>query len=100
MPGVRPGRVSAFSVPGSEQERVVLAVETHPDWGGDPAALRAALAHAVFAAVRFQPDEIVLLRPHTLPLTSSGKAMRPEARRVYETGGWGAAGSPASGQGV
>ena len=88
VPGVRPGRLAAFSVPGPEQERVVLAVEVRPDWEGDPATMRAALEQAVFAAVRFRPDDILLLPPHALPLTSSGKVMRPEARRLYETAGW------------
>jgi acyl-coenzyme A synthetase/AMP-(fatty) acid ligase len=43
---------------------------------------------AVVAATRIMPDEIVLLPRNTLPLTSSGKVMRPEARRLYLEGQW------------
>ena len=80
VPGIRPGRLAAFSLPGTEQAR--------PDPGRDPAALREMIAQAVFQAVRWRPDDVVLLDPHALPLTSSGKVMRPEARRRYETGAW------------
>jgi len=88
VPGVRAGRIAAFSVSGPEHERVVLAAETRADWDRDAAALRDQVGRAVFSAVRFQPDEIVLLAPNALPLTSSGKIMRPEARRLYDAGGW------------
>ena len=88
--GVRPGRLAAFSLPGAEQEQVILVAEVRPDPGRDPAALREAIAQAVFGAVRWRPDEVVLLDPHALPLTSSGKVMRPEARRRYEAGAWSA----------
>ena len=53
-----------------------------------PRALRAAMRDAVVAATRIMPDEIVLLPRNTLPLTSSGKVMRPEARRLYLEGRW------------
>jgi acyl-CoA synthetase (AMP-forming)/AMP-acid ligase II len=83
--GVRAGRVVAFATPGSQRERVVVAAEVRSS-GEGPAALRAAIEAAVFGAVRFMPDEVLLLAPHTLPLTTSGKVMRPETRRRYEAG--------------
>jgi acyl-CoA synthetase (AMP-forming)/AMP-acid ligase II len=86
VPGVRAGRAVAFSVPGEESERVVLAVELRREWDGDPRALRAGLREAVFGTVRLVPDEVLLLQPGTLPLTSSGKVMRPEARRLCMDG--------------
>ena len=88
VPGVRPGRLAAFSLGGTEQEQVILVAEARPDPSRDPAALRETIAQAVFQAVRWRPDQVVLLDPHTLPLTSSGKVMRPEARRRYEGGAW------------
>ena len=90
IPGVRPGRAVAFSVPGEESERVVLAVERREEWAGDSGALKAAIRNAVFTAMRLTPDEILLLPRNTLPLTSSGKVMRPEARRLYLLGQWAA----------
>ncbi len=84
--GVRVGRAVAFSVPGDESERVVLAVELRREWEGDRDALKAGVRDAVFRTVRLVPDEILLVQPSTLPLTSSGKVMRPEARRLCMAG--------------
>jgi acyl-coenzyme A synthetase/AMP-(fatty) acid ligase len=78
----------AFAVPGEERERVVLAVECRPDAAPERAALVAALKDAVFDAMRLAPDEILVLPRHALPLTTSGKVMRPEARRLYLEGRW------------
>lgn len=81
-------RAAAFAAPGDERERVILAVECRQDLDVDPAALTAAVRDAVFAAVRLVPDEILLVLRNALPLTSSGKVMRPEARRLYLEGRW------------
>jgi fatty-acyl-CoA synthase len=84
--GVRTGRIVAFATPGPERERVVVAAEVRLPVE-DRSILREAIEAAVFRAVRFMPDEVVLLAPHTLPLTTSGKVMRPETRRLHEAGG-------------
>jgi acyl-CoA synthetase (AMP-forming)/AMP-acid ligase II len=81
-------RAVAFAVPGEERERVVLAVECRPDAAPERTALVAALKDAVFNAMRLAPDEILVLPRHALPLTTSGKVMRPEARRLYLEGRW------------
>jgi acyl-CoA synthetase (AMP-forming)/AMP-acid ligase II len=85
-PAIR--RAAAFSVPGPERELVILVVERRKEWAGDPAALTSAIREAVFAEVRFVPDDIVLVPASTLPLTTSGKLIRPEARRLYQEGRW------------
>jgi acyl-CoA synthetase (AMP-forming)/AMP-acid ligase II len=90
LAGLRPGRAVAFSAPGGDAERVIVAAERADDRDGDVRALRAAMRDAVLAATRVVPDEIVLLPRNTLPLTSSGKVMRPEARRLYLEGAWSA----------
>ena len=86
--GIRPGRVVAFAVPGAERDSVVVVTERRDAGGGDDAALRAGVSRAVFEAVRLVADEIVLVPPQTLPLTTSSKIMRPEARRLYLEGRW------------
>jgi acyl-CoA synthetase (AMP-forming)/AMP-acid ligase II len=86
--GIRPGRVVAFAVPGAEREAVVVVAERRAAVAGDDAALRAAVSRAVFEAVRLAADAIVLVPPQTLPLTTSGKIIRPEARRLYLEGRW------------
>lgn len=88
VPGTRAGRVVAFSVPGVEREGVVLVAERREDDATDPGALRAAIAAAVFETARFVPDEIRLVPPRGLPVTTSGKVMRPEARRLFLEGVW------------
>jgi fatty-acyl-CoA synthase len=80
---IRTGRCAAFSIPGPDGERVILAVELRPDWEGDREALRSSIRRAVFDAARLAVDDIALLPARTLPLTSSGKIMRAEARRLY-----------------
>jgi acyl-CoA synthetase (AMP-forming)/AMP-acid ligase II len=83
IPGVRPGRAAAFSLPGPDGERVILAVEVRAGWDGDRDALRAAVRRAVFDAVRLAVDDVALLPARAIPLTSSGKIRRAEARRLY-----------------
>lgn len=88
VPGTPIRRVVAFSIPGQELERVILALECRKEWAGDLAQLKAAVRQAVFAEVRFLPDDLVVLPAGTLPLTTSGKVMRPEAKRLYQEGRW------------
>ena len=61
VPGVRAGRVIAFSVPGPDRELVVLAAECRDERDKEAATLGAAVGQAVFARVRFLPDDVVLL---------------------------------------
>jgi acyl-CoA synthetase (AMP-forming)/AMP-acid ligase II len=86
--GIRAGRAVAFSAPSDDAERVIVAAERAGEQAGDDGALRAAMRDAVVAATRVMPDEILLLPRNALPLTSSGKVMRPEARRLYLEGQW------------
>ena len=88
VPGVRAGRVIAFSVPGPDRELVVLAAERRDESDEEASTLGAAIRQAVFARIRFLPDDVVLLPPRLLPLTSSGKVMRPAAKQRYLEGRW------------
>ncbi|MDT9692581.1 AMP-binding protein [Streptomyces sp. P9(2023)] len=83
VPGVRAGNVVAFSLPG--QERMVVLAEGQ----GDSARVDA-LARGVMDALRetteHAPHEVLLIKPGTLPKTSSGKRQRRAARVMYENG--------------
>jgi acyl-CoA synthetase (AMP-forming)/AMP-acid ligase II len=81
-------RAAAFSIPATDGERIILAIECRAQWEGEPGALKAAVRQAVFNEVRSVPDDLVLLPACTIPLTTSGKVMRPEAKRLYEEGRW------------
>ena len=79
--GVRAGNVIAFGTEGRRgREAVVVVAETKTD---DAAPIRAAVAARVTDAVGVPPEDVVLVRPGTLPKTSSGKPQRSLCRRRY-----------------
>jgi fatty-acyl-CoA synthase len=78
--GVRAGNVIAFGAPGRRgRETVVVVAETKAD---DAAPVRDAVANRVNDAVGL-PAEVVLVRPGSLPKTSSGKLQRSLCRTQY-----------------
>ncbi|GJL90686.1 fatty acyl-AMP ligase [Hyphococcus sp.] len=83
--GVRGGGVAAFSVDDGGQERIVVVAERR---GMDDAALIALkreIASVVQNAVG-APAEILLARPHSMVMTSSGKLSRAKVRLKYLEG--------------
>ncbi|HLI74752.1 MAG TPA: fatty acyl-AMP ligase [Acidimicrobiales bacterium] len=81
--GVRTGNVIAFGVDGGRRgDDVVIVAEVKTE---DTAAVRDGIAKAVTDAVGVRPEDIVLLRPGTLPKTSSGKLRRSICRSRYRT---------------
>ncbi len=79
--GVRAGNVIAFGTEGRRgREALVVVAETKSD-GADP--VRAAVAARVTDAIGVPPEEVVLVRPGTLPKTSSGKLQRALCRTRY-----------------
>ncbi len=86
--GVRKGCVAVFGRQdvGSGTERLVVMAETSPRSGRDTAALREAIAQAVVAAIGEPADDILLVPPHTVLKTSSGKVRRSACRSLVEQG--------------
>jgi fatty-acyl-CoA synthase len=79
--GVRAGNVIAFGTEGRRgREAVVVVAETKLD---EPAPIRAAVAARVTDAIGVPPEDVILVRPGTLPKTSSGKPQRSLCRRRY-----------------
>jgi fatty-acyl-CoA synthase len=79
--GVRAGNVIAFGTEGRRgREAVVVVAETKQD---ESAPIRAAVAARVTDAVGVPPEDVVLVRPGTLPKTSSGKPQRSLCRNRY-----------------
>ena len=79
--GVRAGNVIAFGTEGRRgREALVVVAETKAD-DADP--VRAQVASRVTDAVGVPPDDVVLVRPGTLPKTSSGKLQRALCRDRY-----------------
>jgi fatty-acyl-CoA synthase len=87
LAAVRSGDVAAFSVPGAEDEQVVVLVQTR---SSDP-EVRDALRSEVEAVLRQRHSVEALVRlvgAHALPQTSSGKLSRSKARAAYLAGAY------------
>ena len=81
--GLRTGDVSAFAVPDAQgSDHVVLVVQCRLQEPPERAALVRRIQHVVYehSGVHCEVD---LVRPQTLPRTSSGKLSRSAARRDY-----------------
>ena len=82
VPGVRPGNVIAFGVEGYKgKETVVVVAEAKPDGSLDD--LRGAIHHRTVDVCGLPPRDVMLVRPGTLPKTSSGKLQRSLCREQY-----------------
>lgn len=80
--GLRSGDVALFSSDDGEEEHVVALVECRVT---DPGA-RVTIAESVEKVLRSRHGveaKAVLVKPHTLPVTSSGKLSRTGARELY-----------------
>ncbi|WP_326836053.1 fatty acyl-AMP ligase [Amycolatopsis rhabdoformis] len=89
-PSVRPGSVAAFTVPGAEQEKLVVVAEIKRDdrHDADPAEVAGAIRAAVTREHDVALGALLLVRQGELPKTSSGKMMRAAARDRYLTEGF------------
>jgi acyl-CoA synthetase (AMP-forming)/AMP-acid ligase II len=91
--GVRQGRVTAVDAPTGEW---VVVVEGDREWvagRGDAGRLRADVRRAVVTATSVAPDDVVVLAPGELPMTSSGKLQRHLVRARWIAGDLDAGGS-------
>ena len=86
--GVRKGCVAAFASPDPQTatERLVVVAETRLREAPALASLRRKIVEAAQAILDLPPDDVVLVPPHTVPKTSSGKIRRSDTRTLYESG--------------
>jgi len=86
--GVRAGRSVAFGVTDRDlgTESLVLLAEVLPRSAQDLEALAGELRIAVAEQIGLAPSAVCLLKPGSLPRTSSGKLMRRDARDRYLSG--------------
>jgi len=79
--GVRAGNVIAFGVEGYKgKESVVVVAEVRAD---DLDVVRHAVHHRTLDVCGLPPRDVMLVRPGTLPKTSSGKLQRAKCRELY-----------------
>ncbi len=86
--GVRKGCVAVFGRRDEKSgtERLVVLAETKAPGGRGAASVREAVAQAVIAAIGEPADEVLLVPPHTVLKTSSGKVRRSACRAMVEQG--------------
>ncbi|MEP7201155.1 MAG: AMP-binding protein [Ilumatobacteraceae bacterium] len=81
LEGVRAGNVIAFGVEGYKgKESVVVVAEVRTD---DPPHVREALHRRTLEVCGLPPRDVMLVKPGTLPKTSSGKLQRAKCRELY-----------------
>ena len=79
--GIRAGNVIAFGVPGRQgKERIIVVAETRSD---DHDRIRHEVNEHAMATVGVPVRDVVLVRPGTLPKTSSGKLQRARCSQMY-----------------
>lgn len=86
-PGVRKGNVIAFGFDDPEigSERVVIAVETKLTRERHR-QLQQAIRTRLLDTLSLTVDHVLLVPPHTLPKTSSGKLQRARTRELFRSG--------------
>jgi 1-acyl-sn-glycerol-3-phosphate acyltransferase len=86
IPGIRKGCVAAFGSadPQAGTERLIVLAETREKEPDRLDQLRRTVADAVGDLLDAPPEEVVLVPPHSVPKTSSGKIRRASARRLFE----------------
>jgi fatty-acyl-CoA synthase len=86
--GIRKGCVVAFGLEGEETgtEKLVIVAETREDDRAKRAALVASVNEEVSRGLGLPPDRVELIRPGSIPKTSSGKLRREETKQLYLAG--------------
>lgn len=77
------GQVAAFSVQAHRGEALVVVAELPRQDVEDHGALGRRIRRAVIETHEVDPSEILLVRPATVPLTSSGKVQRSRCRDLF-----------------
>lgn len=88
LEGARRGCVAVFPALDRRAgtERLIVMAETRLTEDSRKESLRKAIIDASQKLLDLAPDEIVLVAPHTVPKTSSGKIRRASARAIFESG--------------
>ncbi len=87
LDGVRRGSVAAFAVedPARGTEKLVILAESRTTGAEAQGRLRRAINNRAIDLLGAPADDAVIVPPHTLPKTSSGKIRRSSCRELYLT---------------
>lgn len=85
---IRPGYVAAFSLVDTDLERLVVVAEIEREFFRSMKADEVvnAIRHRVALEHEVAVDQVVLLKPYKIPVTSSGKIMRRQTRQMLLDG--------------
>ena len=88
IPGVRKGCVAAFATtdPHTGSEQLVMLVETRETGSEKTGTLRKKITNIASDLLGLPPDVVILVSPHTVLKTSSGKIRRSACKDMYEKG--------------
>jgi acyl-CoA synthetase (AMP-forming)/AMP-acid ligase II len=87
-PALRPNAGAAFAIEGQDAERLVIVQEVERSWlSEDPAPICASIRRTVAEQHDVSIHDLVLVRPNSVPKTSSGKIQRSLCRDLYLRGG-------------
>jgi len=84
--GLIPNGSAAFSVDVHAEERLVIVQEIDPAQVGDLDETAQAIRQAVTETHELQVYALVLVEPHSIPKTQSGKVQRQACRKEYLSG--------------
>ncbi len=84
--GLRRDACAAFSVAVEDEERLVIVQEWHRSQPIEPEEVFSCIRRAVLREHEVNPHTIVLIRPASLPRTSSGKVQRFECEAAFLAG--------------
>jgi acyl carrier protein len=95
--GIRKGCVVAFGLKGHDTgtEKLVIVAESREEDRAKRAAVVGAINDEVTRGLGLPPDRVELIRPGSIPKTSSGKLRRDETKQLYLAGTLSAAKPPA-----
>ncbi|MFI9568127.1 fatty acyl-AMP ligase [Streptomyces rishiriensis] len=86
-PALRPGCIAAFPVEvgehGTEGEQPVIVAEVAPESADQSGTITSEIRNAIGEAHGLSVRDVVLVRPGTIPKTSSGKIQRRASREAY-----------------
>jgi acyl-CoA synthetase (AMP-forming)/AMP-acid ligase II len=86
-PALRPNAGAAFAIEGQDTERLVIVQEVERSWlCEDPAPICASIRRAVAEQHDVSIHDLVLVRPNSVPKTSSGKIQRSHCGQLYLQG--------------
>lgn len=86
--GVRKGCVAAFGVndPKTGTEKLIIVAETRETNLKEKLRIREEIIDRLSTALGTPPDQVLLVEPHTIPKTSSGKLRRSACKKDYVDG--------------